>query len=69
MPSFIHVKIPDSTVAEDAAVQTAFNTFITACRAATTHHVDCGGTTIGGANQSCDEAIAADNTLPPGTTF
>jgi hypothetical protein len=69
MTSHINVEIPNSTAAEDVAIQTAFNNFITACRAATTHHVDCGGTFINGVQQNCDEAIPADSTLPPGTTF
>ena len=56
MPFVISVRCPYSTVAEDAAVQTAWNTFLTAIRAATAHKIDAGGTIIAGKIQQGDEA-------------
>jgi hypothetical protein len=55
MPSEIHMRTK-STIGEDAAILTAFNTFLAAVKAATTHKVDAGGTVIGNAKQSGDEA-------------
>lgn len=56
MPSTINVKVPNSTIAEDAAILTAFNTFMTSVRGATTRKVDAGGTLIAGKKQVGDEA-------------
>jgi len=67
MPYDIRVRSPYTTVAEDAAVLTAFNTLITALRAASTHKVDAGGTVIGLVKQSADEATNPH--LPHGTTW
>jgi hypothetical protein len=61
MPSEIHVRVAHSTVAEDAAILTAYNTFIAACKAATTKHVDAGGSMIAG-----KPAPAADEATPHG---
>jgi hypothetical protein len=56
MPYDIRVRSPYSTIAEDAAVLTAFNTFITALQSASTHKVDAGGSVIGGKKVTADEA-------------
>ena len=56
MPYDIRVKSPYSTLAEDAAVLTAFNTFVAALQAASTHKVDAGGSMIGGKKVTADEA-------------
>lgn len=57
MPSEIHVRTPHSSLAEDAAILTAYNTFIAAVKAATSKHVDAGGSVIGGKPApSSDEA-------------
>ena len=56
MPYDIHVKCVNSTIAEDAAALTAFNTFMASLKAATTRHVDAGGTIIAGKIQQGDEA-------------
>jgi hypothetical protein len=61
MTSEIHVRTPHSTVAEDAAILTAYNTFIAAVKSATTKHVDAGGSVIGG-----KPAPAADEATPHG---
>jgi hypothetical protein len=61
MPSSIRVSVPHSTVAEDAAILTAYNTFVAAVKSATTMHVDCGGSVIGG-----KPAPAGDEANPHG---
>jgi hypothetical protein len=58
MPYDIHVKSPYSTVAEDAAVLTAFNTFVAALQAASVHKVDAGGSFIAGKKVTADETNA-----------
>ena len=55
MPYEIHVK-GASSPAENAAIVTAFNNFITALRAAVSHKIDSGGTVIDGKKYSTDEA-------------
>ena len=67
MPYFIQVRSPYTSVAEDAAVKTAFDTLITALKAASTHKVDAGGTVIGLKVPSADEATNPH--LPHGTTW
>jgi hypothetical protein len=54
MPSQIHVRTA-STIGEDAAILTAFTTFLAAVKAATTHKVDAGGTMIAGIPRTGDE--------------
>jgi hypothetical protein len=44
MPSEIHIRTPHSSIVEDAAIKTAFDTFVAACKSATAKHVDTGGT-------------------------
>jgi hypothetical protein len=56
MPYYIQVRSPYTSVSEDAAVKTAFDTLITALKAASTHKVDAGGTVIGLKAQTADEA-------------
>ncbi len=56
MPYVIDIKCPYSTIAEDVAVKSAYDTFVTALRSASTHKVDAAGTVIGGKKQSADEA-------------
>ena len=67
MPYDIRVRSPYTSVAEDAAVLTAFNTLITALRAASAHKVDAGGTVIGLVKQTADDATNPH--LPHGTTW
>jgi hypothetical protein len=61
MPSEIHVRTLHSTVAEDAAILTAYNTFLAAVKSATTKHVDAGGSIIAG-----KPAPAGDEATPHG---
>lgn len=68
MPYEFHVR-GNSAPGENAAVQTAFNNLITALRAATARRVDAGGSKLDAVTLAADEAIAADQTLPPGVTF
>lgn len=56
MPYIIKVECAHSTIAEDAAALTAFNTLMTSLRAATTKKIDAGGTIIAGKLQTGDEA-------------
>ena len=67
MPSELHIRTPHSSTAEDAAILTAFNTFLTAVRAATTHHVDCGGSMIAGSPVTGDEKTHPHDPGPGGT--
>ena len=66
MPFDIHVRSAVSTVAEDAAVKTAFDTFIAAVKAATAHHVDAGGSVINGKPVSADELSSPHGRGPGG---
>ena len=67
IPYDIRVRSPYTSVAEDAAVKTAYDTFITALRAASAHKVDAGGSVIGLVKQTADEATNPH--LPHGTTW
>jgi hypothetical protein len=67
LPSQIHVVVAHSTLAEDAAILTAFNTFVAACKSATGKHVDAGGTIIGLKTYQSDEANP--HGAPPGTVW
>jgi len=69
MASFISVRVPNSTPAEDVNILADFNAFVAAVRSHTAKHVDCGGTVINNATQGCDELIPADVDQVPGTTF
>lgn len=54
MPYIIIVR-GNTSISEDAAVLTAFNNLMTALRAASSKHVDAGGTVIAGKRQAGDE--------------
>jgi hypothetical protein len=56
MPSECHIRVPHSTLAEDAAIKTAFDTFVASCKSATGKHVDAGGTQIGLKTYTSDDA-------------
>lgn len=58
MPYVITVR-GNTSISEDAAVLTAFNNLITALHAASTKHVDAGGTVIAGKRQTADEETAS----------
>jgi hypothetical protein len=47
VPSSIHVVVTHSSLAEDAAILTAYNAFLAAVKSATGKHVDAGGSVIG----------------------
>jgi hypothetical protein len=59
VPYVISVRSPYSTVAEDVAAKSAWDTFLAALKAATTHKIDAGGTTIAGKVQTGDEAAGS----------
>ena len=67
MPFVINVKCPYSTVAEDVAVKTAWDTFLASLKSATTHKIDAGGTIIAGKVQQGDEASGSH--LQQGTVW
>jgi hypothetical protein len=56
VPSSIRISVPHSTLAEDAAIKTAFDTFVASCKSATGKHVDTGGTQIGLKTYTADDA-------------
>ncbi len=56
MPLEIHIKIKNSTAAEDALVAADFTSFITTLRSRTGHLIDVGGTVIGGVRPLADES-------------
>jgi hypothetical protein len=61
VPSSIRISVPHSTIAEDAAILSAYNTFIAAVKSATGKHVDAGGSMI-----ADKPAPAADEGNPHG---
>jgi hypothetical protein len=58
MSAEIHVRTPHSSIAEDAAIKTAFDTFIAAVKSATSKRVDAGGTVIGGKSFGADDVTS-----------
>jgi len=56
-----------SSAAEEVAIKTAWDTFVTAVKAATPKRVDVGGSVIGGVKQTSDDAGGSH--LPLGTSW
>jgi hypothetical protein len=59
MPYDIHARCPYSTIAEDVAAKSAWDTFLAALKSATAHKIDAGGTIIGGKIQTGDEVTGS----------